>query len=467
MLSLLSAPSGLAPTGNKNPMMTFVRSVASVPATLDVVGYDKRAVRESIQEAFEPLRTFNSATSSSAEAVSAVGAEVAAAASVPSVGPSSGAALTDRTNIGTLNVPRLAIGTIAWDPEEQGDNGQYGSLARAAAAEGFDFFDTAERYGAKGSSLIPAALSAVGVPMGNEYLGGDTETRLGTWASGGTVGTKFAPTPWRGDAKSVVDACRGSAGRLQRAQVDLMQVHMPDIIQPFRAIGLENRREEAHWDGLAECYLEGHAANVGVSNYGPTLLERCQEHLAKRGVPLASNQIHFNLLYRRQGSLATVDKCNELGVACLAYYPLAMGLLTGKLTPASLRGKTDVRSRELLRYLEGGEGSGFPNTAGDIPQGGIRTLLMALQEVAARVGKTPAQVSLNWIICKGAIPIAGAKSMLQVRDNAGALGWRLSDEDVAVLDAAADALEFEFRGSGFQTADSKFVGYGFEKWRLD
>ena len=54
-----------------------------------------------------------------------------------------------------------------------------------------------------------------------------------------------------------------------------------------------------------------------------------------------------------------------------------------------------------------------------------------------------------------------------VRENAGALGWRLSDEEVALLDAAADELPFEFRGSGFQTADSKFVGYGFERWKLD
>ena len=49
-------------------------------------------------------------------------------------------------------------------------------------------------------------------------------------------------------------------------------------------------------DGLAECYHSGIAKNVGVSNYGPTLLERAHEHLAKRGVPLASNQIHLNLL---------------------------------------------------------------------------------------------------------------------------------------------------------------------------
>jgi pyridoxine 4-dehydrogenase len=283
----------------------------------------------------------------------------------------------------------------------------------------------------------------------------------------GNVMTKFAPTPWRGDAQSVVDACRGSASRLGCESVALMQVHMPDIIQPFKAFGIENRREEAHWDGLAECYLEGLAANVGVSNYGPTLLARCQEHLAKRGVPLASNQIHFNLLYQRPGALATVAACQELEVACLAYYPLAMGLLTGKLTPSGLRGRSDMRSRELLRYLEGGMGGGFPNTAGDIPDGGIRPLLIALQEVAARNGRTPAQVSLNWIICKGALPIAGAKSVLQLRENAGALGWRLSASDVALLDAAAAALPFNFRGTGFQTADSKFVGYGFERWRLD
>ena len=90
-----------------------------------------------------------------------------------------------------------------------------------------------------------------------------------------------------------------------------------------------------------------------------------------------------------------------------------------------------------------------------------------METIARRTGKTPAQVSLNWIICKGAIPIPGASSVAQVQENAGALGWRLSPEDIALLDAAADALPFEFRGSGFQTADSKFVGYGFERWRLD
>jgi pyridoxine 4-dehydrogenase len=378
------------------------------------------------------------------------------------------AGLSDRTKIGTLDVPNLALGTIAWSAKGEAEHGRdYGTLARTAAAEGMNLFDTAERYGASGSSLIPASLKAMGLPVKQDYLGGDTETRLGEWLhDSGTIMTKFAPTPFRGDAQDIVDACRGSASRRGRESVDLIQIHMPDIIQPFAAFGFENRREEQHWDGLAECYHSGLAKNVGVSNYGPTLLKRAHEHLAKRGVPLASNQICFSLLYRQQGALRTVETCKDLGVKCLAYYPLAMGLLTGKLTPERLSGKSDTRSRELLRYLVGGTGSGFPNTAGDIPEGGVTPLLVALTEVAARINRTPAQIALNCIICKGAIPIAGATSVQQMRENAGALGWRLSEEDVAILDAAADALDFEFRGTGFQTADSKFVGYGFERWEL-
>ena len=67
-----------------------------------------------------------------------------------------------------------------------------------------------------------------------------------------------------------------------------------------------------------------------ISNYGPTLLEECHEALSKKGVPLASNQISFSLLGRHNGSLETIDKCAKLGVKVLAYYPFAMGLLTGK-----------------------------------------------------------------------------------------------------------------------------------------
>ena len=160
---------------------------------------------------------------------------------------------------------------------------------------------------------------------------------------------------------------------------------------------------------------------------------------------------------------------SEMCIRDSAYYPLAMGLLTNKLTANTLRGRDDARSRDLLRYLEGGEPGRFefPQTAGAIPRGGVMPMQRALAEVAASVGKTPAQVALNWVICKGAVPIAGASTPLQVEENAGALGWRLPEAQVAALDAAAAGLPFDFNGAGFQTSDSKFIGYQFAKWELN
>jgi len=373
-------------------------------------------------------------------------------------------ARNDKTRIGNLIVPHLGIGTIAWTANDDEGMLAIDTIAQRAREQGLDFFDTAERYGAPPLAMIPAALANFGLPVDKSYLGGDCESNLGAhWGSGAKIATKFTPTPWRRSAKDVVDAAMASAERLQVQQLDLYQVHMPDIIQPFSAFGVEDVKDEAYWNGLIECYKRGLVKNVGVSNYGPTLLARAQEHLGKQGVPLASNQIAYNLITRREGSQGTVDAAKKMGIATLAYYPLAMGLLTGKLSPDRFRGNTDLRSRDLLRYLEGGSGG----TAGSIPAGGVQPVVRALEKVGAARGKSAAQVALNWIITKGVVPIPGAKSTQQVDDNLGALGWRLSEEEVAALEAAADALPFDFRGSGFQTTDSKFVGYGFEKWRLD
>lgn len=378
-------------------------------------------------------------------------------------------ALTDRTTIGTLSVPSLGLGTIAWLGKTDDDFKRIRAVAAAAKSRNLDFIDTAERYGASPLSLIPAALAGLGLPVDKSYLGGDCETNLAEWGRGCTVATKFTPTPWRRTSQDVVDAARASCSRLGVERIDLYQLHMPDVIQPFRAIGVTDPKDEVYWEGLAEAYKLGLVRNVGVSNYGPALLERAQEALARRGVPLASNQIALNLLCRRDGSLATLEKGRELGVKTLAYYPLAMGLLTGKQVPSNLRQAvlekrtSPQRAADLCRYLEGGSGG----TAGNIPKGGIHPLLEVMTDVAASRAKTPAQIALNWVICKGALPLAGVSSIVQVEENFGALGWRLSDEEVARLDAAADALPFDFRGCGFQTTDSKFVGYGFEKWVLN
>jgi pyridoxine 4-dehydrogenase len=65
-----------------------------------------------------------------------------------------------------------------------------------------------------------------------------------------------------------------------------------------------------------------------------------------------------------------------------------------------------------------------------------------LHELARSHGKTPSQVALNWILCKGAVPIPGAKNPSQAAENTGALGWRLEAAEVEALDQASEPLSY-------------------------
>lgn len=239
---------------------------------------------------------------------------------------------------------------------------------------------------------------------------------------------KFAPVPWRPDGSSVVEACKASAARLGLETVPLYQIHWPDVIQPFKAFGQENRKDELYWDGLAECYLSGLAENVGVSNYGSETLLRAHEALSKRGVPLVSNQINLSLL-RYRSSEATVRTCEDLGVKVLAYFPLANGLLAGKYDekPPSF-----PKSVTMKKYMDD-----------------TSPLLFILRRIAQERGKTVAQVSINWVMMKGAIPIPGARSATMARENFGSMGWALTDDEVLELEAAA-ANVMEFSSGGFE-----------------
>lgn len=202
-------------------------------------------------------------------------------------------------------------------------------------------------------------------------------------------------------------------------------------------------------------------------------MEECHEALAKKGVPLASNQISFSLLGRHNGSQETIDKCNELDVKVLAYYPFAMGLLTGKYSKAFMnednvgerdasltqKKKSNLELADLERYAFG--------DGVDVPIGGIQPLLTTMAAIATKRKKTLSQIALNYIISKGAVPIPGCRTVSQLKDNIGAMGWRLTATEVKMLELEADKLGFGFDGAGFKRTNEKFVGYGIEKWTLD
>jgi len=290
----------------------------------------------------------------------------------------------------------LGVGTWAWgDALVWGYGSSYGEADAQAAfdaslAAGVRFFDTAESYG-RGQS---------------ERLVGRFVRNAGEAV---IVATKFMPFPWRLRQDDLLKALRASLRRLGMERVDLYQIHWP-----FPPVPVET------WAGaLAEAVEAGLARAVGVSNYNPDQMRRAYDVLARRGVPLASNQVEFSLLRRgpeRNGLLAL---CRELNVTLIAYSPLAQGLLTGKYTPETPPpGVRRVLYRGALAKTQ--------------------SLVGLLREIGqAYGGKTPAQVALNWTICKGALPIPGAKNARQAEQNAGALGWRLTEAEVAALDAAS------------------------------
>jgi aryl-alcohol dehydrogenase-like predicted oxidoreductase len=204
----------------------------------------------------------------------------------------------------------------------------------------------------------------------------------------------------------VTGALRRSLTRLGLPRVDLYQLHFP-----MGLLSVERRM-----DALAGTVEAGLARAVGVSNYPATDLRRAHAALARRGIPLASNQVHYSLLHRRPERDGVLAACRELGVTLIAYSPLEMGLLSGKYGP----GRPPPGARGLR--------------AGARRLATMQPLLGALRAIGEAHGKTPAQVALNWLIAQGTVPIPGAKSATQARDNAGALGWRLTAEESETLD---------------------------------
>lgn len=301
-----------------------------------------------------------------------------------------------------IAVSALGVGVWAW-----GDRGMWGygkgytvrdvqAAYRTSVDAGLDFFDTAEIYGRGRSERL---------------LG-----RCIRWDGRAVVvASKFAPLPRRLRTRSLLSALDASLDRLGLDHVDLYQVHWPYSVLPIDGL----------MEMLAAAYHSGKIRAVGVSNYSAAQMERARRALARHDIPLASNQVNYSLMHRAPETNGVLDACRRMNVALIAYSPLAQGVLTGKYTGAG------ARSLPWRRRLSG------PMRAANAPE--TRQLVRALREIATARGATPAQVALNWLLCRDdlLIPIPGAKSGDQARQNAGALGWRLSPEDARRLDEAS------------------------------
>jgi aryl-alcohol dehydrogenase-like predicted oxidoreductase len=157
-------------------------------------------------------------------------------------------------------------------------------------------------------------------------------------------------------------------------------------------------------------------------------MRRAQAALAQRGLPLASNQVHYSLLNRGIERNGILDAAKELGVTIIAYSPLDSGLLSGKFhgNPDLLRRTPIGRRKRLAREI-------------------VRSqpLIDALDGIAQAHGVSIAQVALNWLVNfhgDTVVAIPGASKPQHARESAGAMDFVLTEAEMARIDAVSRGI---------------------------
>lgn len=306
----------------------------------------------------------------------------------------------------SLEVPRLGIGAMTWGQPKGMARWTPAQLAYGPAHGPAEEELALETSLADGVNLIDTAAM---------YSNGASERRVGELARGKDVliATKFPPSPFD-RTNTFPQALEDSLARLGRSSIDLYQHHFPS-----RRVSIPELMNL-----MADAIEAGAVRAVGVSNYSAEEMRLAHAELAKRGLPLASNQVQYSLLHREPEVNGVLETCQELGVTLIAYSPLAMGALTGKYLPGK-------RAGGLRRFMPNFRGKALDS---------IHPVVELLREIGERYSKSPSQVALRWLIeNETVLPIPGAKNSRQAAENAGALTFRLTPEEVQALGQATTA----------------------------
>ena len=210
----------------------------------------------------------------------------------------------------------------------------------------------------------------------------------------------------------------GSLKRLQTDYIDLYYQHRMDPnVSPEEVAGT-----------MSELIQEGKIRAWGISEVDEEYLRR-----AHAVCPVSAIQNRYSMMARWYESLFPVVE--ELGIAYVAFSPMANGFLSARYSRDSVFEKgTDYRSNMPQYTAEGFEKS--------------RELLALLNDMAEEKGATPAQISLAWMLCKKPfiIPIPGSRKTERLKENIGAAGILLSEEEIAMIDERLNRMELPVFG---------------------
>ncbi len=308
-----------------------------------------------------------------------------------------------------MKVSELCLGAMTFG-RETSEEESYQMLDRFIAAGG-NFIDTADVYSQ-----------------------GVSETILGRWLSRQkrddlVIATKVrwpmgeAPNDLGLSRKHILSAVEASLRRLNTDYLDLYQVHRWDPGTPLE-------ETLATLDTLVN---SGKVRYIGASNFLGWQLQKAVDISRRMGwEPFICLQPLYNLL-DRSSEWELLSVCLNEGLGVIPWSPLRGGWLSGKYRRGMDGPIEDTRVDEAAKR---GWGEAWSKYATDRTW----TVLDTLFEVAGAVGKTPAQVALNWVIHRPGItaPITGARTMRHLEDNLGAAGWKLSPEHMAKLTTAGD-----------------------------
>jgi len=300
----------------------------------------------------------------------------------------------DKRALGSLQVSVVGVGCNNFGSrlDQVGTNGVVG----AAIDAGINFFDTADIYGGTKSE---------------EMLG----VALGKWRDEFVIASKFGmpidDTHFGASPAYVRQACEDSLRRLGTDHIDLYQLHYPDDTVPIaETLG-----------ALHELIAQGKVREIGCSNFTVAQLQEAKS-AAGDGPAFVSVQNQYSLLEREPERDGVLDACDSLGVSFLPFYPLANGLLTGKVRP----GEPLPENSRLAKMAP----ERSVHWLGDELQGKVAALLDYADELEVPI----LSLAFSWLLSHAAVSsvIAGASNADQIRANAAA-PRALSNDVVARL----------------------------------
>lgn len=307
-----------------------------------------------------------------------------------------------------LRVSELCLGAMTFGRES--DETLSRQMIDRFIEAGGDFIDTADVYSAgRSEEIVGAALKG----RRHDFIVA-TKVRFRTGSRPNDIGLS---------RRHILEGCENSLRRLQTDFIDLYQVHCWD---PFT-------RLEETLSALDDLVRTGKVRYIGVSNFtGWQLMKALCISDARHLSRFVCLQPRYNLV-DRYIELELLPLCLEEGVGIIPWSPLAGGFLTGKYRRDTMPEDARITHAEIH----------WPEHMQNQANERSWRALDVMRQIAQAHGKSCSQVALAWVLAQPGVtaPIIGARTMEQLDDNLGAVGWQLTGEELRRLDEAS-ALEY-------------------------